>query len=593
MEAPEARASVKPPVISGSAAASPAVEPPQPKEPEQVSHSGAGEPITPTTGESVPLVKPAEPAKLVKPSEAAKPTPPVAPAETRRDAPPTRPALDKETPRSRPAISEIAEPKHHKATEKKTPLVAAGLALAAALIASGAYFLWPKLRTEVKAPVAVTSKPSTPVAPPNPLEIKQREAINAAEKLVATNDLENALQTVTEAEKLNGPLTAELQKMQGQIEDSIKDTRLRQVRQREAQLWQQAADKLKSQRYGEAQNYLRQVLALPEGGVHREEAQRNLSEVIPRLREQGKFLAQAQQALRQGDFGAARSFASQAQRSGGDVSQLNGEIDKSEGDRLAQLESEFGQLKEQDNDAAVQQLRTLQPKFKALASDGGPKSKEAQSYLDNTDVAIADIQARAQNKRLEVAFQSAVQKYQQAINADDKNALASASGALQPFAQGGSHAGEAQKYLSEINSKLAALNKPAPPPVVEPPPVAATKREAPPVSPIQSDVAVRAVVQRYQQAFEQRDADALRQIWPSMGERYKKFKEGFGAAKSIHMQVEIVEVKMGADGVSATVRAIQTQNYTPKGGGKTMSSKDQTVLYMVKANGNWVITQLQ
>jgi hypothetical protein len=186
-----------------------------------------------------------------------------------------------------------------------------------------------------------------------------------------------------------------------------------------------------------------------------------------------------------------------------------------------------------------------------------------------------------------------VQKYQQALNASDKNALTSASGALQPFAQGGPHAGEAQKYLNEINAKLTALNKPAPPPVVEAPPVAPTKREVPPVSPVESDAGVRAVVQRYQQAFEQRDADALRQIWPSIGDRYKKYKQNFGAASSIQLRMEIVEVKMGADGISAMVRAVQTQNYTPKGGGKTMSSKDQTVFYMVKANGNWVITQLQ
>jgi tetratricopeptide (TPR) repeat protein len=599
MEAPESRASVTPPVISGSTAASPAVEPPQSKEPAQVSQPGAGQPITPTTREYISPVKQtepakaAEPAKPVKPPGDAKPTTPTVPAETSKAAPSTRPAAEVKTPPLQPSLSERVEPKHHKATEKKKPLVAAALALAAALAASGAYFLWPKLRTEVKTPVAVSTKPSTPVAPPNPLEIKQREAINAAEKLVATNDLENALQTVTEAEKLNGPLTADLQKIQGQIEDSIKDTRLRQVRQREAQLWQQAADKMKSQRYGEAQNYMRQVLALPEGGVHRDEAQRNLSEVIPRLQQQGKFLAQAQQALRQGDFGSARSFAAQVQRSGGDTSQLNGEIDKSEADRLVQLENEFRQLKDADNDAAVQQLSTLQPKFKAVAGDGGPKSGEAQTYFENTATAISDVQSRIQTKRVEAAFQSAVQKYQQALNTADKNALTSASGALQPFAQGGPHAGEAQKYLGEINARLAVLNKPAPPPVVEPPPVPTTKREVPPVSPVESDAGVRAVVQRYQEAFAQRDADALRQIWPTMGERYKKFKEGFGAAKSIQMKVEIVEVKMGADGGSATVRAVQTQNYTPKGGGKMMTSKDQTVFYMVKANGNWVITQLQ
>jgi len=596
IDAPEARAAVTPPVISASAAAPPAIEPPQPKEPAQVSPPGGGEPITPKTRESVPPVKqaepakPAEPVKAAKPPGAGKPTPSVVPAETRKVAPPT-PVPEPEAAPSRPTISESVEPKHRKATEKK-PVLTAVLAVAAALAAAGAYFLWPKLETKVKVPAAVSTKPSTPVPPPNPLEVKQRDAMNAAEKLVAANDLESALRTVTEAEKLNGPLTSDLQKMQGQIEDSIKDTRLRQVRQREAQLWQQAADKMKSQRYGEAQNYMRQVLALPEGGVHRDEAQSNLSEVIPRLQQQGKYLAQAQQALRQGDFASARSLAAQVQRSGGDASQLNGDIDKSEADRLAQLENEFRQLKDADNDAAVQQLSTLQPKFKALAGAGGPKAGEAQTYFDNTATAISDVQSRIQSKRVEAAFQSAVQKYQQALSASDKNALTSASGALQPFAQGGPHAGEAQKYLNEVNAKLTALNKPAPP-VVEAPPVAPTKREAPPVSPVESDAGVRAVVQRYRQAFEQRDADALRQIWPSMGERYRKFKEGFGAAKSIQMQVEIVEVKMGADGGSATVRAVQTQDYTPKGGGKTMSSKDQTVFYMVKANGKWVITQLQ
>ena len=598
IDAPEARAAVTPPVISASSATPPAIEPPQRKEPAQVSPPGGGEPITPKTRESVPpvkqaeLVKAAEPAKPVIAPGAAKAALPPAAAETKEVAAPARPAAELKSPPLQRAVSEIAEPKHRKASEKK-PVLTAVLAIAAALAAVGAYFLWPRLETKVKAPAAVSSKPSTPVPPPNPLEIKQRDAMNAAEKLVAANDLESALQTVSEAEKLNGPLTADLQKMQGQIEDSIQNTRLRQVRQREAQLWQQAADKMKSQRYGEAQNYMRQVLALPEGGVHRDEAQRNLSEVIPRLQQQGKFLAQAQQALRQGDFGSARSFAAQVQRSGGDPSQLNGDIDKSEADRLAQLENEFRQLKDADNDAAVQQLSALQPKFKALAGVGGPKSGEAQTYFDNTATAISDVQSRIQSKRVEVAFQSAVQKYQQALGASDKNALTSAGGALQPFAQGGPHAGEAQKYLNEINARLTALNKPAPPPVVEAPPVAPTKREAPPVSPVESDAGVRAVVQRYRQAFEQRDADALRQIWPSMGERYRKFKEGFGAAKSIQMQVEIVEVKMGADGASATVRAVQTQNYTPKGGGKTMSSKDQTVFYMVKANGNWVITQLQ
>jgi hypothetical protein len=333
---------------------------------------------------------------------------------------------------------------------------------------------------------------------------------------------------------------------------------------------------------------------LPDGGVRRDEAQRDLTEFIPKLQQQSKFLAQAKQAVRQGDFGSARKLAAQVQQNGGDTSQLNGEIDKSEADHLSQLENEFRQLKDQDNDAAIQQLRTLPAKFKALSSDGGPKSAEAQTYFDNATAAISDVQTRIQNKRLEAAFQSAVQKYQQALGANDKSALNSASGALQPFTQGGPHAGEAQRYVGEINAKLTALNKPAtPPPAVEAPPVSTPKRESAPINPVEGDAGPRAVVQRYRQAFDERDADALRQIWPSMGERYRKFKEGFGAAKSIQMQVEITDVKMGADGLSATVRATQSQNYTPKSGGKTLSSKDQIVFFLVKSNGNWFIAQTQ
>jgi hypothetical protein len=602
MEAPEAHASVNPPVL----------EPAQPKRPEQVLQPSSSEsvvPVAPEIREQPPVVKHVKPpraieaSKIAEPAETAKPAmppfapslPPVIPAEISKSGPAAQP----QARTSRPVVSETAEREHRKTPAKKNSVLTAVVALAVilTLTAAGTYLLWPKHRTELKIPHPVPTQRSAPVAP-NPLEIKQRYAINTAEKLVAANDLESALQTVTDAEKLGGPLTRNLQDMQVQIEDSIKDTRLRDIRQREAQLWQQAADKMKSKRYPEAQNYLRQLLALPEGGVHRNDAQTALSNVIPSLQQQDKFSARAQHALRQGDFRSARNFASQVQLVGGDTSQLNGEIDKSEADRLAQWETQFRQLKEADDDSLVPQLRALQTSFKTVADSGGPKSVEAQSFLDNTASAISDVQTRAQNKRLEAAFQSAVQKYQQAVNATDKTALTAASGALQPFAQSGPHAGEAQKYLSEINVKLAAMNKPVTlPPVAPPPPVANTPvvNTKPEPSPNRdADItSVRAVIQRYQQAFEQRDADALRQIWPSMGDRYKKYKQNFGAASSIQIQLTIVDLKMGTDGASATVVATQAQEYSPKGGGKTMSSKDQTIFNLVKANGTWVITQIR
>jgi hypothetical protein len=595
-EAPGAHPSSGQQVTSGPPAPAPAIEPTQPKKPAHASLPDVAEPSVPKTSdqpskpvqhvgpaEPPEVAEPVKPAAPVKPTRTEKPIQPVVPVGPTKSGPPAEPIPQVETPVPKPFAPVIAEP-------EKKPVLTAVLALLVVLFVVGAYLLWPK--QEAKLQPSSPSKPASPVKTLNPLEVKQRDAINSADKLVAANDLENALQTVLEAEKLDGPLTSDLQQMQGQIEDSIKNAGLRQVRQREAQLWQRASSNMTAQRYAEAQRDLRQLLALPEGGVHRDEAQRNLTDVIPKLQLQGKLLTQAHQALRQGDFSSARKFGSQVQQSGGDTSQLNGEIDKSEADRLAQLESQFRQLREADDDAAVQELKTLQTKFKTLSSDGGPKSAEAQTYFDSTITAIAEVQARAQNERLEAAFQSAVQKYQQALNTADGNALTSARGALQPFAQGGPHAGEAQKYLSEINVKLTALNKPATPTVVEPPPVSTTKREAPAIDTVESDAGVRAVVRRYQQAFEQRDADTLRQIWPTMGGQYKKYKDAFGFARSIRLQLEILEVKIGVDGTSATVRAIVSQDYTPKEG-KAKNSKDQTVFNMVKSNGNWLIARIE
>jgi serine/threonine protein kinase len=604
-DAPGARGSTAPQVSSGPPAPAPVIEPAQPKKTVQGSTPGVAEPPAPKISERTQPAKPtrpvspigppkiAEPVKTrapVKPPRTAQPTPPVVPAGPAKTGPPAEPAPQVERPTPKPFAPVTAEPEYHEERKKK-PVLTAVLALLAVLFLVGAYLLWPK--PEVKLHPSAPSKSVSPGKAVDPLEVKQQDAIHAAEKLVAAGDLKGALQTVLDAEKLNGPRTTDLQKMQGQIEDSIKNAGLRQVRQREAQLWQQASDNMTAQRYAEAQKDLRQLLDLPEGGVHRDEAQSYLTGVIPKLQQQHKLLTQAQQALRQGDFNSARKFASQVQQSGGDTSQLNGEIDKSEADRLAQLESQFRQLKEADDDASVQRLKTLQTKFKALATDGGPKAAEAQTYFEKTPAAMLDVQTRAQNKRLELAFQSAVQKYQQAINGTDRNALTSARESLQPFAQGGPHAGEAQKYLGEVNTKLTAMNKPSTtPPAVQPPPVSNAKRETPPPSPVESDADVRAVVQRYQQAFEHRDADALRRIWPSLGDRYKKYKQIFGAASSIQLQVEIVEVKMGSGGASATVRAVVVQDYTPKGS-KTMSSKDQTIFHMIKSNGNWLIEQIQ
>jgi serine/threonine protein kinase len=471
---------------------------------------------------------------------------------------------------------------------RKTSLVAlAGLGVAVAVWA-GIHF-----STSKPAPVVVPEAMSQPrVTTPgiDPLEIKQRDAINSADQLIAANDLETAMRTLQQAASLNGPLTTDIQKKLVGIEESMKDASVRQLRQREELLWQQAKKREASGRYKDAENELRQIMALPAGGVRRDDAQRYLDTVIPQHQLRDRLLAQARQDLKQGDFRSARQVAAQIQQNGADSSQLTIEIDQLEQALLSQWESQFNQLKQGEDDAAVQKLKALEPKFQSLAGAGGPRAGEAQSYVNSISNAITEVQTRAQNKITEKEFQLTVQKYQQALTTNDKNALAGIRSDFQSIIQrGGPHAEEARKYANDIGAKLDALNVP-PPAVPLTPPVKSSETVTP--APPDNDAAVRAVVQRYAQAFERRDANALRQVWPNMGERYARYKSSFELASSIRMNVAIDSVQISTDGTTAVITGRVSQEYTPKGA-KMNSRNDRAVFRLAKSNGVWVITDIK
>jgi hypothetical protein len=200
------------------------------------------------------------------------------------------------------------------------------------------------------------------------------------------------------------------------------------------------------------------------------------------------------------------------------------------------------------------------------------------------------VQARAQKRIADAGFQQIVQRYQLASNANDKNGLAAARTEFQSVIQsGGPHAEEAQGYLSDVNSKLAALNQPVVVPELKP----TVKPEKPTVAPVDNDAAVRAVIQKYVQAVDQRNADAVRQVWPSIGPLYAKLKRSFEGASSIREQMDIESVDVNADGTQAVVKGQMSQDFTPKGD-KTKRFKNATVFHLAKLNsGTWVITDVQ
>ena len=220
--------------------------------------------------------------------------------------------------------------------------------------------------------------------------------------------------------------------------------------------------------------------------------------------------------------------------------------------------------------------------FQSVVDGAGPRSEEAKGFANNVPVAIREVRRLAgrRTNALEAAYQQIVTKYQQASSAGDKSSLEAARNAFQSIAQsGGPHASEAQKFVEDINTKLTALSQPAPPTATPVKPEA--KPEA--SSAAADNDAVLLLVKRYSQAFEQRNPNALQQIWPTMGKLYAGYKNSFEKASSIRMQVQTESVKIAADGNTAIAVTGQfTGRNTLHEGQKPRSVKGRTVFQFAK-----------
>jgi hypothetical protein len=119
----------------------------------------------------------------------------------------------------------------------------------------------------------------------------------------------------------------------------------------------------------------------------------------------------------------------------------------------------------------------------------------------------------------------------------------------------------------------------------------------PPVTPETSltgtKAAVRAVIQRYVQAFERKDADTLTKIWPTIGPNYASYKSAFEAAGSIRMQLNIRSLDISKDRATAIVEARVSQDYTSKDASETKNSKHVVTFDLDKVDGEWLITDIQ
>jgi eukaryotic-like serine/threonine-protein kinase len=557
----------------------------------------------------VPPARPVAPAAEPPVADASTPTSPISRPRTKTRVtlppvvePPKEPAKQSGQPISTPAsVTQVAE--IPSSIEPSTPPPSlfrkpAVIGAAVVVVAIAGWLGLSSLRTkqEPTATAPSSAKISVePTAPPvDPLEQQQRAAITEADKLVGANELDGALRKLQQAAAISGPLNADIQKRITTIQESQKDASLRQLRQREAVLWEGAMNRVTEGKYPQAERELRDILSLPSGGAHREEAQNYLNTVIPQRMQQGRSSAAARKSLEQGDFSSARSAADLVRQQGGDPRPLVADIDKAEKSRLTDLESQLSQLRQGNDDASIQQLKSLLPKFQALAGDGSSMASEAATDANNTSSAISDAQSRSQKKSADAAFQQVAQKYQQAVSANDKNSLTASRRDLQSLIQnGGPHTDEAQQYLTDVNARLAVLNQPPPPVATAPAVKPATPPAAPATGPsADNNTAILSVIHQYEQAFDQRDANALRQVWPSLGSRYARYQSTFAAASAIVMRVQVDTVEVSQDGTTATASGQFSQDFTPKGG-KSRRVSNSTSFRLSNTNGSWIITDVQ
>ena len=421
---------------------------------------------------------------------------------------------------------------------------------------------------------------------PDPIAVRQQTAIDAADKLVAADDLAGAQHMLQAVAGLKGPLDATIQERLAGISASMKDEGIRRLRRNEEQSWQDAVKQVDNGKFDLAKSNLHKILNLGDGGQRKADAQRYLSQVVPaREKEEHLFgLAQlASEATGSDDLQRANDLLNQ-------VIALNGRR-KSDAETLrdtinTKIQEILKQQRQRQIDILNAEIDTrLRSGDFAGARQQLDKIKQLGGDVTSTSGKIDEEQKKRQAQlAADAVFQKAVQRYQHAVGSNNRSDLDSARADLENIAKaGGPHATEAAKDANQITQQLAQLDTPPVPPPVKP------SQVLPPAVDLQE---VRSVIQRYIDAFEHRDADALQQVWPKMGDRYSKFKTSFATASSIRMKLESEQIDIAPGGDTAVATTVIAQDYTAKGQ-STRSIRDRTVFKLSKSNGTWRIDDVQ
>ncbi len=312
------------------------------------------------------------------------------------------------------------------------------------------------------------------------IEVQQRHFIVLAQAAADASDYKSAQDRLDEAARLNGPLNGTISDLRRNFSQQ---SQLQRAALQEQTLWDQAMKDMQASEFDDAEKLLREVIALPDAGPHRPDAERYADEIIPQRRYEDLLWANLQQYARSLSadhvenelktvdkiviLGSARqqqanrvrqALVAQLAEAGAMKNRkpLPAVPDWSRS-RIASLRDQFDLAVQQGNADALSQLEKLRPQFKALTGGEGILDLDARDYLSDlipkaekqiqANLAKADSDAAADRE-----YEAAVKHFDQAVAAQDRDLLRSQS--LAEFRQivsfGGARASEAAQYVNVL-----------------------------------------------------------------------------------------------------------------------------------------------
>jgi serine/threonine-protein kinase len=495
------------PAVEEPVKAKPAVEPPAPPKSAPPPPPPQKPAVEPPKGK--PAFEPQPPAKA-KPAVEPPPPPKPAPPPPKVEPAKAKPAVEAQPARA--AAPSVAVPVEEKKSFIASPAGMAVIGVVVVGLAVGGYFMFSGKSAEPGTPgvagPGTAGGGTTAAKTPDQVQLEMKDEAN---KLFDAGNTTGAVAKLDEALKVEGGTqNSELQKLKRTFMEAAANSK---VLGEEKKLYDQAESAFGRGKFDDAERDFKKILGL-KGGRRQADAQRYISDLIPARKQEEKYITDAKRlagsnnpadlqnakgmletvakgsgprkkeaqdllgqvqtkiealgkevqiqsamtagrdALKRGDYGAAKRSVEDIRAQGGDPAALANEINSAEQTKLGQLQSQFNSLRGSKNKSGLANLQGEARRF-AEASGNQNARALADNEIPGAIRTIDEEEARANESRVagqqKTEFDSAVNAFN---GAKSRDALNRARDMFEKIVQGGGpYVQQAQDY---VNNKIPA-----------------------------------------------------------------------------------------------------------------------------------------